>query len=244
MQDLNSGSRLQAQHSMGQGVHLQYDNPETPFKLSANSLKPPIFHFEPGHVEETFVGRQVHAEVLSKYRIYCDDFVLVSGSVQEPERVFLVKRAEEPLMGQLWPLGGRAVNCPSQDSPLAVLWKAAPLEASLFLSIFRESNLQPHHIDEIRTLGGFNVVFQNQPDCALFNRDHPAKCHAVFVKPESLAIMNLAGAKIVEGSWLDSHAVEELYKNNAILPHVKAIIDAIFGNEFRAGFISLADYSI
>ena len=112
------------------------------------------------------------------------------------------------------------------------------------LSIYRESKLQPADINQIRNLGYFDIVFQNPDNPDLFNRDHPAGIHAVWVKDEAISGMDLSGAMVEGGSWYSNDEIEALYKQGKILPHVKLATDAIFQSRFVKPNLNLSDYSI
>ena len=229
-------------HGMGPNVHLRYRGA---FELSDKPVLPVQFVFKPEHVKDTFAPSEVHTAVLQHYKIHCDDFLLVSGSLEQPDKIFLVKRSEDPLKGALWPLGGRAVNCPSSESNLSQLWKDHPLDASLFLSIYRESRLQPSDLRQIRKIGNFNIVFQDETNPRLFNRDHPAEIHAVWVSDEAIAQIDLTEAFVDNGLWYSQEELDELNIRGQLLPHVKVATDAIFKSRFvENSLLDLSGYSI
>jgi hypothetical protein len=239
---LFDSNQISAAPALGAGIYLRYSGN---FSLAETPVLPPRFEFLTSHISETFSSSaEVHQEALKKYQINCDDFLLISGTVDRPEKIFLVERSQEPLKGMWWPLGGRAVNCPSSDSPLAPLWEQLPFDASLFLSIFRESRLQPVDLLEIREIGKFRVVFQNQPDSFLYNRDHPATLHAAWVTSSAAQHINLGDAHVLNSGWYDAAQIQLLYQHGKLLEHVKAASDAIFKSRFTNSQINLADFQI
>lgn len=212
---------------MGENTHIEY---LTPFRLS--DLKPITsdYQFKRSDVKETYTSDEVHKESYRKSQIYCDDFILVTGTVDNPEKILLINRADNPLKGALWPLGGRAGNCASQHLDMAELWRANPLQASLLLSIFRESNLQPSDLSFTGRIVTFHVAFQkpNSTDNEFFNEDHPAVLHAVWIKPEAETKLDFKAAFINHNHWLTRDDILTLEEDNKILPHVSSAARAIF----------------
>jgi hypothetical protein len=224
---LRSLSSISKDHQMGKNTHIEYT---TPFILSDLKEIASNFQFTRDDVRATYTPDDVHDQAYRKYQIYCDDFILVTGTVDNPEKILLINRAEAPLAGALWPLGGRAGNCASEDLRMAALWRSHPLQASLLLSIFRESNLQPSDLSYIGKLVSFHITFQthNCPEGKLFNEDHPAVLHAVWIKPGAETKLNFKAAVINKDRWLTRDDILALEAENAILDHVSHAARAIF----------------
>lgn len=223
-----SSNRSKSDHKMGDNAHIEY---QTPFNLS--DLRPVTsdFQFNRGDVRETYISPDaLYNEALRKCEIGCDDFLLVDGTFDNPERILLINRADNPLAGALWPLGGRSGNCANENLRMAELWRSNPLQASLLLNIFRESNLQPSDLSLTAKIVTFRVAFQKQ-NCSedeIFNEIHPAVLHAVWIKPEAKSKLNFKEAFVNNNHWYTRDDILTLEADSAILSHVSRAAMAIF----------------